>query len=194
MKESRHEVNRGQSDISIASAQERRPRSDVAPGKGIRLAGGIYWAGGFIGFALLLSALALFLWPVQARVNSSAAEKGYWQDVLASARGAEGKFPIPTTEDLPALVDSCREAFVAEGVMVKALNVERFGGTSGQTAETDASLDHALVRLHWSGSWTGIERALAELEKDGGLGITVAEVHLSTGGGDGLLQIYFRSL
>lgn len=152
----------------------------------------VYLAGALVLLALFFLSYAFLLRPTQARVDSSSTERGHWFEVLALSKKDGSKPPVPTMEELPNLVDFCREAFVAEGVEVKALNVERFGEKNGDTSQPPASLDYALLRLHWGGSWAGIEKALSKLERDRRFGISAREVHLNKGGGDGLLQIYFR--
>lgn len=71
-------------------------------------------------------------------------------------------------------------------------------GTPGRERATVASndsgalLDYALVHLRWQGSWSGIEQGLARLESHHDFRIRVEEVSLKPGGGEGVVQIYFR--
>lgn len=128
---------------------------------------------------------------------------------------------IPSLEQLPALMEACQAVFHEEGIEVSSLNVERIasdtggsvaqggpsalggttmqGGTSAQSGTAvqggtpGVLLNFALVRLHWKGTWAGIERGLVSLENNEKFRVRVQEVSLKQGGGEGTLEIYFRS-
>ncbi|KLU58577.1 hypothetical protein CEB3_c45930 [Peptococcaceae bacterium CEB3] len=134
--------------------------------------------------------------PSWSRLNRLGVEKEHWLAVLSQFSGGETGTGIgtkvPTLAELPGLVESCRRAFLTAGVHVESLSVERFGETAASTPQKVDHLDYALLRLQWTGSWPAIEQALSGLERDQSLGIGVREVHLRQGGGEGLLQVYFR--
>jgi len=149
-----------------------------------------------VGVLLCTSLGFILLWqPAYHQLSSLQKEKTYWQQVLRT--GAISTKPdikavtIPTIDQLPDIIEQCREVFVEEGVDVVSLNVERFG----ERKETGkgASLDYGLVRLHLRGNWAGIVSSLKVLEGTPEGNIHLQEVLLDAEGGETLLQIYFRT-
>ncbi|EHQ88081.1 hypothetical protein [Desulfosporosinus youngiae] len=126
--------------------------------------------------------------PAYLRLSSLQEDKIHWEEVLR--RGVSYTSPIiPTMDQLPDMIEQCRNAFVNQGVNVVSVNVERFG--ERREAGKGASIDYALVRLRLLGQWQGIVTSLKELEEMQGVGIHAQEVVLAEPGGEALLQIYF---
>lgn len=168
-----------------------------------------FWVWGLIGFLGLVWAGVLAFYSLYQEENRLQAEKAAWQAVqtdhfdpseLSSSSLIAG---IPSLEQLPALMEACQAVFHEEGIEVSSLNVERIaadtggtvrqGGPSAQGGTSGMLLNFALVRLHWKGTWAGIERGLARLENHDKFRVRVQEVSLKQGGGEGTLEIYFRS-
>lgn len=168
----------------------------LTPTRSLIIGIGISLAMGAAGFLLLIG-------PLKDRIISLETEKSYWQGLRSSPRETSQRFVIPTLDKLPDTIEECQTFFQAQGVTVKAFNVERFASATGNEIsnlrgrangnEADAKLDFALVRMHWEGSWQNIEKGIAKMEEAPGLGITVQEVHLNQDGGQGVFRIYFRS-
>jgi len=131
----------------------------------------------------------LTLWqPSYLRLSSLQEDKTHWQEILR--RGVKTtNTVIPTMDQLPDMIELCRNAFVDVGVDVVSLNVERFG--ERREAGKGARIDYALVRLRLLGQWEGIVTSLEALEKMQRVSIHAQEVVLTEEGGEALLQIYF---
>ncbi|MHB1653771.1 MAG: hypothetical protein ACYCVD_15045 [Desulfitobacteriaceae bacterium] len=171
-----------------AGATATRPRlsADLSGRRGTFVAGLIVLC-----LAILVLGSFKVLSQSQSRIKLLEKEKGRWQEALVSFRNQGGETVIPKLEQLPDIIETCRMAFQAQGVKVKALNVERFAQEKGNVF--GAKLDYVLLRMHWSGSRQGIESALAGLEEAPDLAVLVQEISLKKDGGEGLLQIYFRT-
>ena len=146
------------------------------------------------GFLLCTVLGFLVLWqPAYFQLRSLQKEKTYWQHVLrtgvTNTKTDATATIIPTMDQLPDIIEQCREVFVKEGVAVVNLNVERFGERreSGQ----GASLDYGLVRLHLRGKWEGIVTSFKELEETQEGNLHLQEIVLNAEGGEALLRIYF---
>jgi len=149
-----------------------------------------------IGFVLCTSLGFLLLWqPAYHQLRSLQNEKAYWQHVMTAgatnAKTESKQAAIPSMDQLPDIIEQCRDEFVREGVDVASLNVERFG----ERRETGkgASLDYGLVRLHLRGNWENIVKSLKALEEKPEGNIHLQEVILNPEGGETLLQIYFST-
>ena len=151
-----------------------------------------YIKGIAVGLLLITSLGFLFFWqPTYQQLRSLQDEKSYWQEVLELEVGTP-LTAMPTMDQLPDIIEQCREVFVKEGVDVVSLNVERFG----ERLETGnpARLDYSLVRLNLRGNWEGIVTSLQALEETPqAIRIHIQEVVLDAEGGKTLLQIYFVS-
>ena len=133
----------------------------------------------------------LVLWqPAYLRLRTLQKETTYWQH--ESKLGATNtRTTIPTMDQLPDMIEQCRQAFEKEGVKVVALNVERFG--ERRETGNGAGLDYGLVRLHLRGNWESMVTSLKALEETPEGNIYLQEVVLDTEGGEVLLQIHFRT-
>lgn len=155
--------------------------------RSVKLIIAIFLLGSVCGFLMLWQS-AFQQWRSLQR------EETRWQDVLRtgmtnSKTNTKTVVAIPTMDQLPDIIEHCRGAFVKEGVVVSALNVERFG--EQRDPANGASLDYGLVRLHLNGNWEGIVTALKALEETQASSIQLQEVILDSKGGEALLQIYF---
>lgn len=141
---------------------------------------------------LLSTALAfLFLWyPAYSHLQVLAAEKTHWQTMLSHGVPVNS-IRVPQMEQLPELLEQCRNAFEKQGVKVKALNVERFG--EQRETDQDIALDYALVRLRLNGPQREIVGVLKGLEERKDVGIQIQEAVLTPDGGETLLQIYLHA-
>ncbi|MDR3541842.1 MAG: hypothetical protein P4L69_12870 [Desulfosporosinus sp.] len=147
-----------------------------------------------VGFLLGTVLGCLLLWqPAYLHWRSLQKEKTYWQDILRTGVAYPNTdvkvVTIPTMDQLPDLIEQCRDVFVKEGVDVVTLNVERFG--ERRETGSGASLDYGLVRLHLRGNWEGIVHSLKALEATQDGNIYLQEVVLDSTGGEALLQIHF---
>jgi len=136
----------------------------------------------------------LLLWqPAYLQWRSLQREENHWQEVLktglTNSKTDNKTVAIPTMDQLPDIIEQCRGVFVNAGVVVAALNVERFG--EQPKTVNGASLDYGLVRLHLSGQWVGIVTSIKALEETQEGNIHLQEVTLDALGGEALLQIYF---
>ncbi|TGE34215.1 hypothetical protein [Desulfosporosinus sp. Sb-LF] len=139
----------------------------------------------------------LILWqPAYLHLRALQKEKIYWQNVLqaesVNTEGDDRPSIVPTMDQLPDMIDQCRNVFIKESVNVFALNVERFG--ERLEIGKGVSLDYGLVRFRLRGPWEGILRSLKILEEMQGVSIYVQEVVLDsqgTEGGEALLRIDF---
>jgi len=133
----------------------------------------------------------LVLWePSYLQLRSLQKEKIHWENVL-NAGVTNTKSTIPTMDQLPDMIEQCRDVFVKKGVNVVDLNVERFG--ERRETGNGATLDYSLVRLHLRGNWEGIVTSLKVLEGIQEYSIHVQEVVLDADGGEVLLQINFST-
>ncbi len=131
----------------------------------------------------------LVLWqPEYLQLGSLQEEKVHWEEVLRVGLTNTRTF-IPTMDQLPDMIEQCRDVFVKQDVNVVSLNVERFGERK-ETGKA-ASIDYASVRLRLLGQWEGIVTSLKALEEMQGVSIHAQEVLLTENGGEALLQIYF---
>lgn len=149
-----------------------------------------------VGLLACLILAFMVLWqPAYIKIQSLHKEKGVLLVQMNSAfidgNSNVNLSLIPTMDQLPDMIESCRSTFVKEGVNVIAFNVERFGAKQETGKET--SIDYALVRMRLHGQWSGIVSSLKALEEAQAVSIHVQEVVLDSTGGEVLLQIYFRS-
>ncbi|MCB8816521.1 hypothetical protein [Desulfosporosinus shakirovi] len=141
------------------------------------------------GVLICIAGAFLALWqPAYVRVGTLQEEKAHWQDVRRKGITQPNTI-IPTMDQLPHMIELCRNAFADAGVDVVSLNVERFG--ERREAGKGARIDYALVNLRLLGQWPGIVTSLAALEKMQGISIHVQEAVLSEAGGEAILQIYY---
>lgn len=139
-------------------------------------------------FACTVLALLFFWQPAYLGLRSLQKEITHWQHKLKPGVTIT-KSTIPTMDQLPDMIELCRDTFEKKGVNVVALNVERFGERR-ETGNVE-SLDYSLVRLQLSGNWEGIVASLTALEETQEGSIHVPEAVLDAAGGEVLLQIHY---
>lgn len=121
-------------------------------------------------------------------INSLQAEKEYWAEVLSSEISPEKGIEIPTSDNLPKIIELCQHCLAKNEIEITSFNVERFSGI--QETSDSGGLDYANLRMHFLGKWQEIETGLNKLEHMDKQAIHVQEVILTPEGGEALLKIY----
>lgn len=149
-----------------------------------------------VGITILFAIFALG--PIQQGVGSLEKEiallqldaQQYKDSTQFKVTKSGGSSSIPGMDKLPDMIEICRQNFLSRGVLVKALNVERFSELKGKA--DSSNLDFALVRIRIEGSWEQIEAGIQGLESIRDFPVHVQEVILNSKGGEILMQVYFK--